>query len=128
MEKSGNLYRPVNEPTDIYSHHASLECFDGAGSIGGLSLPRFSLIPRIRYPYIDAALRFSAAQNYRSQTIDGFTSSPGLLDKIHPITVGEVEDSLFLTIGAIEDLTLGQGLIVDHFRGIDNARFRLPAW
>jgi hypothetical protein len=45
-----------------------------------------------------------------------FTSAEGLLDKIDHFTLGYPSDSLFIELGSINNLTYGNGLIVDNFR------------
>ncbi|MBN1127367.1 MAG: hypothetical protein JXA71_00165, partial [Chitinispirillaceae bacterium] len=119
-------YAPITPSQQTTAHRGSLTLRGGGGTVDGMRYPSLSLVPEIRYPYLDAGLRFRVANNYRGETVFDFVRTAGILDKIHHITVGSISDSLFLTVGPIERLTLGQGLVVDRFRNTDNNRISQP--
>ena len=125
-EQTNLRYRVIEEPSASDRHAGSVSFFGGTGMTGGLSYSQFCLVPQYRYAIAEAALRFSVAQNYLSQTMIDFSSLAGILDKIHHVTLGEAAHSPFLSAGAIDGLTLGNGLVVDRFRNSDNNRIFHP--
>jgi hypothetical protein len=129
LEDRGNrhyCYAPVHKSPPSPLHHGSVTFLGGAGSAGGRMYPSYTLVPEVRYPYVDAGLRFRATRNILSETVYGVSGQRDILDKIHHITAGSVEDSLFITAGAIENLTFGQGLVVDRFRNTHDNRIAQP--
>jgi hypothetical protein len=120
------LYAPVVRPAAVAERDASIAFSGGAELAGGSARPAFSAIPRYRNRAIDAALRFSIAEDYSGAMTAGFNSLAGVLDKIDHVTVGSVEDSLYCTAGTLTDITCGRGLIVDRFRNTGNNRLFHP--
>lgn len=66
---------------------------------------------------LSAGLRFAIAEKEQSgkPKLD-FSSTEAILDKVDFITLGSLSDSLYAEIGPINDLTFGNGLVIDGFR------------
>jgi hypothetical protein len=125
-ERDNLRYHAIHEPSPFDTHAGSISFLGGAGLTEGLRSAQFYLVPRYRYSFVEAAFRFSIARNYRSQTMIDFNSLPGILDKIQCVTAGNARNSTFLSVGSIDGLTLGKGLVVDRFRNTDDNRIFHP--
>lgn len=69
------------------------------------------------HKFIDLGLRFSVAvHGYSSYPKINFTTFQAVADKLEHLTIGDQSDSLFVHLGAIKELTLGNGLIVNNFQ------------
>lgn len=106
--------------------HLKLAARAGGAAADGAVLQEYTLMPAYRCPLGEVALRFPAARNDRRAWITGFSSTAGILDKIDHVTAGSVNDSLYLTVGTFDNVTLGNGLIVDRFRNGDDNRIFHP--
>lgn len=118
-ENTERLYRPILQPAFSEDANGSAELQADIGrSCRSSSL--FSLVPKYRFPYVEAGLRFVLGSDYRYEMVTGFNSVPAVFDKIEHITAGSVDDSMYLTAGALYDVTFGNGVLVNHFRNADN--------
>ena len=81
----------------------------------GASFPCFSLTASYSAGIFSAGIRLPMASNFTGKTSFYASSTAGLLDKIDHVTVGRISDSLFIHFGAIEDYTIGNGLVVNEF-------------
>jgi hypothetical protein len=120
------FYTPINRPNEQSDSAFSVALFGDIGLFENIARPYAALIPCWKTQFVEAALRLTIARNQDSQTITGLNSTRGIVDKVDHLTLGDVGDSLYCTIGAINDLTLGDGLIVNHFRNDDNNRIFHP--
>jgi hypothetical protein len=124
-QKNERLYNPVPRPALSAEARGSAE-IQGSFGLGTNPNSLFAFVPRFRFPYVEAGLRFAVGFDYQSAFLNGFNSLPALFDKIERLTIGSVDDSLYLTAGTLCDLTLGSGLVVSRFRNTGNNRFYHP--
>jgi hypothetical protein len=96
----------------------TLGTLQGAGN--DQSFSAYMLTGAWNYKFIDFGLRFGLYKEQQDHFSMNFTSAEGLLDKIDHFTLGYPSDSLFIELGSINDLTYGNGLIVDNFRNTHN--------
>jgi hypothetical protein len=93
------------------------ECNSFALAKGG-SFPAFAIIPSYTTQLFSAGLRIPFASNYTTRlSMYNFSSVQGYLDLIDHVTAGPFGDSTFITMGVLENYTVGDGLIVDGFNG-----------
>ncbi len=123
---AGRLYSPILRPNGQSDSTLSVGIFGDVGFYGNAACPLAALIPCWKTQSVEAALRLTIAQNQFSKEIIGLNSTRGILDKVDHLTVGDAGDSLYCTVGALNDVTLGDGLIVNHFRNDDNNRLFHP--
>jgi hypothetical protein len=126
QDKQCLSYMPVEPPEAIAGHDLSITLASTIGLAQSGNAMEFSLLPRYRLPWLDAALRISVAQNYLSTTVLPFSSLRGIFNNIDHLTVGFPGDSLLISAGTINDLTIGHGLVVSHFRNADANRLFHP--
>jgi hypothetical protein len=82
----------------------------------GLGFPEFTVTPSYTTKIFSAGLRLPLASNYTTQlSIHDFSSVQGFLDLVDHCMVGPFGDSTFVRVGALEDYTVGDGLVVDGF-------------
>lgn len=125
-ERESPSYHGIEKPRPSAGHRGSVGFYGGMGRANGAVSQAYSLVPRFRYAFAEAALRFSFVQNYRHEMVTDFKTPAGLLDKIDRFTLGNERDSLFISARSIDRLTLGNGLVVDRFRAADNNRIFHP--
>jgi hypothetical protein len=113
-------YTPVLRPSTPSDSALSVGLTGDIGHFNTTARTYAELVPCWKNDRIEAALRLSIAQNTADQKITGLNSTAGILDKLEHLTVGSVADSLYFTAGTLYDLTLGNGLMVNHFRNDDN--------
>ena len=113
-------YSPNVEPSSITGKNLSLGLFGDAGLYNGRDFPALSLVPCWKNGLFEAAIRLQIAENNSSQWVTGVKSTAGILDKVDHVTIGSVNDSLYLKAGTLKDVTLGDGLIVSHFRNVND--------
>jgi hypothetical protein len=119
-------YTPIHRPTEQSDSAFSVALSGDIGFYENAGRPYATLTPCWRTQSVEAALRLTIARNQDAQTVTGLNSTRGILDKVDHLTLGDVGDSLYCTIGALTDVTLGDGLIVNHFRNDDNNRIFHP--
>jgi hypothetical protein len=115
-------YTPILRPERQSDSMVSIGILGDIGSYGSAARSYASIAPCWRTTSAEAALRIAVGQNANSQTVTGVNTSRGILDKIDHLRVGVIADSTFFTLGALTDVTLGDGLIVSHFRNADDNR------
>lgn len=119
---SALVYTPVIKPRNATSRKGYISFNSDLGFSSKGVKPSFTLVPSLKLPVVDAALRFSLGLNSSSAMNSGFSSLQSILDKIHYLYLGKYSDSLYLFIGRMEDYSLGYGLIVDNFTSNDPGR------
>lgn len=113
------LYRPIVQPDFAVDARGSAELQSNIGITDNPST-LFALVPKYRFPYADVGLRFAFGDDFQSHTVTGFNSLAAAFDKIEHITAGRVEDSLYMTAGALSGITFANGAVIDHFRNVAN--------
>lgn len=121
-QESFLFYEPIIRPQNIASKKGSLKFYYSLGIFSEGVKSGFSLAPSIHFPVLNTALQFTINQNSSSEMNAGFSSAAGILDKIQYFQLGDISDSTFISLGKIEDYSLGYGLIVDHFSNQDPNR------
>jgi hypothetical protein len=116
------FYEPITRQQNATSNKGYLKFHYSLGIFSGGANSGFALIPSIHLPSLHTALQFSFNQNVSSSMNSGFSSASGILDKIQYFRLGNLSDSTFISLGKIEDYSLGYGLIVDHFSNQDPNR------
>jgi hypothetical protein len=79
------------------------------------SYPTYSLITAFHHKYFEASLRFSYIKTARHDLTMDFSSLNATTDKIEHLTIGSLKDSIYLYLGTLDNITLGEGLIVNRF-------------
>lgn len=121
------FYKPITRPQNVTSNKGCLKFHSSLGIFSEGVKSGFSLAPSIHFPALNAALLFTISQNSSSSMNPGFSSVSGILDKFQYFQLGNFSDSTFISLGKIEDYSLGYGLIVDHFSNQDpNRIFNSP--
>lgn len=118
-QESFLFYEPIIRPQNVTSKKGSLKFYYSLGIFSEGVKNGFSLAPSIHFPVLNTALQFAINQNSSSEMNAGFSSTAGILDKIQHFQLGDISDSTFISLGKIEDYSLGYGLIVDHFSNQD---------
>lgn len=75
----------------------------------------FSLSMGYSYRFIETALRLSLNEKRNSHYEMKFSTAQSIFDKLDYLSIGSISDSMFIQMGQIKGLTLGNGLIVDQF-------------
>jgi hypothetical protein len=82
----------------------------------GGAFPAFTVTPSYTTKILSAGLRLPFATNYTGQlSMYDFSSAQGFFDLFDHVTVGPFGDSMFVRLGALENYTVGDGLVVDGF-------------
>ncbi len=76
----------------------------------------FSLSLGYSYRFIEAALRLSLNEKRNSHYEMKFSTAQSIFDKLDYLSIGNIPDSMFIQMGPIKNLTLGNALVVDQFR------------
>jgi hypothetical protein len=116
-DKSNNslFYQPINPPLKLFSNKADLSLKTRFAFTSNGVRQQYILTANRNLGKFDAGIRFTTGQNYTSSMQPGFNSLQGILDKIHHLTIGNIEDSTYLKIGTVENMTFGYGLIVHDY-------------
>lgn len=121
-QESFLFYEPIIRPQNVTSKKGCLKFHYTLGIFSEGVKSGFALMPSIHLPVLNAALQFTINQNSSSEINAGFSSAAGIMDKIQYFQLGDISDSTFISLGKIEDYSLGYGLIVDHFSNQDPNR------
>jgi hypothetical protein len=109
------FYNPIAPPLKLFSNKTTLSLLtDFAFTSDGLRQKHTIVVDR-NLGVFDAGIRFSTGQNSKSVMQFGFNSLQGILDKIHHLTIGNIQDSIYLKLGTIDNMTFGYGLIVNEY-------------
>jgi hypothetical protein len=126
-EKKAHSYAPIGTPDWIFDENDASVGLSSAFSLtdNGVFSSVF-LTPSIRFANLDASLRLSFAQDNEQSPVWGYDSKEGWLDKIDHLTLGFVPDSVYLYAGMLQDLTLGNGLMVNRYCNYDRRSLYHP--
>jgi hypothetical protein len=109
------FYRPITPSNTLFPNKSELSLkTDFAFSSQGVR-QKYTLMASRSLRSLDVGIRFGMGQNSSSAMQAGFNSLPGILDKIHHITIGRNVDSIYLKLGPVEKLTFGYGLLVNEY-------------
>lgn len=115
-ETFGLQYDPISTPDVTQEHKIVLEENNAVASAEGRLFPSFALVPSYSSPMFGAGLRIPFAANYTRQIrMYDFGSVPGYLDLIDHVRIGPFFDSTFVTLGPIDNYTIGDGIVVDGY-------------
>lgn len=122
------LYQPVTHEGPLFKNAGSLSARFDIASAAGTAWPALTVTPSYRIGVLDAGLRLSFARTVKSRFVPvSFNEEmPGVFDLIDHITVGWPQDSLHLTLGPIDNYTLGRGLVVNRFSNRDQRSLLHP--
>ncbi|KMQ52585.1 hypothetical protein CHISP_0354 [Chitinispirillum alkaliphilum] len=108
----GGRWRPVEPLSDM-----DRQTFIGlnTGISGAYSTnPHFLLLGGFNFSFMSLGLSFRGLTNADGEFVSNFSSLDGLLAFIDYVTIGS--DRNYLRLGSFENLTYGNGLIVNNFR------------
>jgi hypothetical protein len=89
----------------------------GAAIAGGAGYTSLELRPSLTWRILDVALSVELARNHAGYGLHSFRGGvDGALDLLDHVTVGRPRDSLYFTMGRIDELTIGDGIVVHDFR------------
>jgi hypothetical protein len=113
------FYQPINPPLKLFSNKADLSLKTRFAFTSDGVRQQYILTANRNLGKFDAGIRFTTGQNYASSMQPGFNTLQGILDKIHHLTIGNQEDSVYLKIGTVENMTFGYGLIVQDYSNVN---------
>jgi hypothetical protein len=121
-DKNRNVYCPIRKPGRPASAKNKLT-FEQRTSIAVTSVgvfPIIQVIPSYSMGPVSTGLRLSFASNYTGSIgMYSFSSGAGILDLIDHVTWGKTDDPIYVTAGPLENLTIGNGLVVNNFNNND---------
>lgn len=108
-------YRQVRQRGPLFDNHWVLRGGGGAGIVGGDPQVLFTLNGDFRWRFLDVGLRLRAGENHAGFTLPQFKDGlDGALDVIDHIDVRWEVDSLFASLGSVDDFTMGDGILVNR--------------
>ncbi len=118
--KDGRRYAPITRPRIIFEENQGVLGLNASfASANGQMYPRIGLRPSIRFLFFDIGLDIALARDYQESMSIQFGSPSAILDKIDHLTIGLPEKNRYVSLGSIENYTLGDGLMVDRFSNAD---------
>ncbi len=119
-------YTPICRPTSLSDSVFSVALFADVGFGDNAFSGYNQIIPSLKSGIFEGALRLPDVDSQSSVYLKGLVTERGILNMVDHLTLGNAGDSMYVTAGALRDITLGQGLIVNHFRNFDNNRIFQP--
>jgi len=127
-ERKPVFFTPAGAAGPLYGNMLDIGVSGGAALAGGNGFPLLRLSPSVTWRFLSGGLRLDIEKNANGAF--GMHSAggglPGYLDLVDHLTAGDRPDSLFISAGAITDLTIGGGLVVNHFDNRDRASVYQP--
>jgi hypothetical protein len=115
-EKYGTHYSMFSKPDVYHEQRFVVEESNAFAFAHSRTFPQFIISPSFSSRFFEAGLRVPVAANYTGKiTMYNFSSVAGFLDLIDHVNVGLFEDSIFLKLGPVTNLTIGNGLVVDGY-------------
>jgi hypothetical protein len=118
-ERAG--FHPIGDNEGASLRGGFVNAVGGAAIAGGGAFPSVTLAGAYTFPAFGAGLHLAFQKNYEKFGAFQFTSGEGVLDIIDNIELHlrpkRALDTLYIRLGALKELTLGNGLMVD---GYDN--------
>jgi hypothetical protein len=117
-KKNTNLYTPIPKPGRPASalNKLTLEQRTLIAATSAGTFPSIQIIPSYSLGPVNAGLRLSLSSNYTGSIgMYGFSSGAGILDLIDHVTWETADDPMYLMAGALENYTIGGGLVVNGF-------------
>ena len=115
-EKKRKYYEPIDKPVRLFKNKGDLGFRSSTGIAGGEAYPVLSLTPSFYFPKFAFGLRVPFAKNYTGKLSLNINSAAGVFDKINFVTVGDLTNRRYGTLGPIQDYTIARGMVVDNFR------------
>jgi hypothetical protein len=109
----------ITRPCLYLENRIMVEENNSFSSSHGASFPCFSLAVSYSTGKLSAGIRLPMTANFTGKLSLYTSTTAGLLDKIDHLTVGRVQDSIFLNFGPIENYTIGNGVVVSGFNNAD---------
>ena len=115
-EKNKRVYSPIEKPNSFQQGKLTLEQRSSFAMANGGVFPCVRVIPSYSLGPINAGLRLSVARNYTGTLgAYGVSSAASMLDKIDHIVWEPADAPYLVAAGALSDLTIGQGAVVNGF-------------
>ncbi|MBD3243482.1 MAG: hypothetical protein GF331_23025 [Chitinivibrionales bacterium] len=119
LEDRARIYRPcrpVSQRGPLFDNHWSVGLRGGAAVGDDQVQGLLALTGAFRWRFIDFGLRVQFDESRTGWAFHQFKDGiDGALDVIDHVTIGWPRDSLYLTVGPIADLTMGDGIVVRRF-------------
>lgn len=110
------FYRPVEARAPLHDGLFGVSAGGGAAVASRDAQVLVRVSPWVRWRFLDAALDLRIAENHERWSAQQFTGGiDGVLDLIDHVSAGSERDSLVVTIGRLNDYSIGTGLVVDEF-------------
>ncbi len=114
--KKRKLFQPIEKPLRPHKGKGEIEFNSSIGVAGGTVYPKFCLIPALHFPKFSIGLNLPFAKNASGNMSVNIGSLPGVFDKIHHVTIGNIESARYFKLGPIKDYTLAKGLVVNNYQ------------
>lgn len=114
--KLATEFTPIGRPYKIMNNKMEIHFRSTVGILGGITFPKFQLIPTFYLKKTSIGLNLPLAKNSTQKMSFNAKSIEGVLEKINHLTFGLRENHKYFHIGPIENYTLGRGLIVNNFK------------
>jgi hypothetical protein len=120
------FYAPIQTQHYAVANKGRLELSSTIGLSPNKTQNSFALTPSIHNPHFEIALEIAISKDATSKMSGGFTTLEGILSKIKYLKTGRIADSSYISIGELQNYTLGYGMIVNRFSNFDPNRLFNP--
>ncbi len=108
-------YQPIIRPDWIREQKGEARLGSAFGIANNSLYPRIYLGSAFSFGLVQGGIRIPLAKDATQSISPHFGGLAGILEKIEYLSFGRKEDSTYLYIGNLRDLTMANGLVVDRF-------------
>lgn len=109
------IFKPIKKSYRISNKRGEVKLNTSFAITGGKNYPNIAVLPSFYLANFSVGLNLPFAKNYSEKVSMNIASASGFFDKIHHLTIGDIEKTRFLHFGPINELTIAEGLVVNKF-------------